>query len=288
MIVAQVSPVSLETLAIVIPSKNRAADIERALRTIRAQQTRPDRIIVIDQSDQPYDLPPGEDLVHHYDPGIPGSSVAKNVGIALTDCAIVVFMDDDVEVTSDVVALIRESLRERSDAVGVECDVLTPLQRTHVEPPGLGARLWKAWQGLFWRGFFSHGFVSNPRTDEVERVHGCAMAFRSSLFKREQFDQQLTDYSYGEDWEFSKRARRHGRLYRVRGATIIHHESPVNRYGQRRLLEQRWQNMRYFYRKLSADRGPTDALWLWWWMLGETIVWLLKGYGLPRTRGSAR
>jgi GT2 family glycosyltransferase len=273
-----------ESLAIVIPSKNRAGDIDRALRSIRIQPTQPDRIIVIDQSDQPYDLRPGGGLVHHYDPAIAGASVAKNVGIALNDCAIVLFLDDDVEIVADVVALIRAALHGRPDAIGLDCEIVTPSQRTRVEPPGIGARLWGAWQGIFWRGFFAHGFVPKRGTGELERVHGCGMAFRASLFEREQFDQQLTDYSYGEDWEFSKRARRHGRLYRVRGATIIHHESPTNRYGQRRLLEQRWENIRYFYAKLSADRRPADAFWFRWWMLGEAVVWLRKGYGLPRGR----
>jgi GT2 family glycosyltransferase len=277
-----------ESFAVVIPSKNRSADIDRAVRSIRAQPTRPDRIIVIDQSDRPYDLAPGSDLLHHYDPAIPGSSVAKNVGIALNDCAIVLFLDDDVEVTSDVVRLVREALRTRPDAIGVDCEVMVPARRARVEPPGLGERLWETWQRVFWRGFFAHGFEPKRGTDELERVHGCAMAFRASLFERELFDQQLTDYSYGEDWEFSKRARRHGRLYLVRGATIIHHESTTNRFGQRRLLEQRWRNVRYFYDKLAADRGPADAFWLWWWMLGEAIVWLRKGYGLPRQGRSER
>lgn len=277
-----------ESLAIVIPSKNRPADIDRALRSIRAQPTRPDRIIVVDQSERPYDLPPGKELLHHYEPAIPGSSVAKNVGIALNDSAIVLFLDDDVELTSDVVALVREALRARPQAIGVTCEVVVPSQRAQVESPGHGARVWEIWQRVFWRGFFAHGFVPKRGTDELNRVRGCAMAFRASLFESEQFDHQLVDYSYGEDWEFSKRARRHGRFYLVRGATIIHHESPTNRYRQRRQLEQRWQNFQYFYDKLAGERSPADAFWLRWWMLGEAIVWLRKGYGLPRRGGSGR
>jgi GT2 family glycosyltransferase len=273
-----------ESLAIVIASKNRPADIARAIASIRAQPTQPDRLIVVDQSDQPYELDAADNLLHSYDPSIAGLTVARNAGIALNDCAIVLFLDDDVEVISDIVAQIREKLRLRTDAIGVQCDIRFPQQRTHVEPPGLGTRLWDAWQRVFWRGFFANDVVPRRGTDEIERVHGCAMAFRASLFERETFDRQLVDYSYGEDWEFSKRARRLGRLYLVRGAVIIHHESPANRYRQRAQLEQRWRNIRYFYDKLSAERHPADAFWLRWWMLGETFVWLRKGYGLPRGR----
>ncbi len=277
-----------ESLAIVIASKNRPADIERAVRSIRAQPTQPDRLIVVDQSDPRYAIEPGAELVHHYDPAIPGLTVARNVGIGLNDCSLVLFLDDDVEVVTDVVAQLRAVFREHPEAVGAQTEIDVPADRTTVEAPGLGARLWETWQRVFWRGFFANAVVPKRGTDELERVHGCAMAFRASLFEREQFDGSLVDYSYGEDWEFSKRARRHGKLFLVRGAKIIHHESPANRYKQRRLLEQRWRNVRYFYRKLPADRTPLDALWLRWWMLGETIVWLRKGYGLPRLGGDAR
>ena len=277
-----------DSLAIVIASKNRPDDIARALRSIRAQPTQPDRIIVVDQSDRPYDLEPGATLEHHYDPSIPGLTVARNAGIARNDCAIVLFIDDDVEIVSDVVASVREAFRVRPQAVGMQCEIVFPAQRTQIETPGAGARLWDAWQTVFWRGFFSNGVVPKRGTDELERMHGCAMAFRAALFEHERFDPKLVDYSYGEDWEFCKRARRHGRLYLTRGARIVHHESPANRYRQRRLLEQRWRNVRYFYHKLSSDRRFADAFWLRWWMLGETIVWLRKGYGLPRAGAPER
>jgi GT2 family glycosyltransferase len=273
-----------ESLAIVIASKNRPADIARAIASIGAQPTQPDRLIVVDQSEQPYKLDAAPNLLHAYDPSIAGLTLARNAGIALNDCAIVLFLDDDVEVISDIVALIRETLRLRTDAIGVQCNIRFPEERTRVEPPGIGMRLWDAWQRIFWRGFFANDVVPRPDTDEIERVHGCAMAFRARLFERETFDQQLVDYSYGEDWEFSKRARRLGHLYLVRDAVIIHHESPANRYRQRAQLEQRWRNIRYFYDKLAAERQPADAFWLRWWMLGETFVWLRKGYGLPRGR----
>ena len=229
---AEATRTPLESLAIVIASKDREADIGRALRSIRAQPTQPERVIVVDQSKRPYDLLAGNGLLHHYDPAIRGLTAARNAGIAMNDCAIVLFIDDDVEVTSDVVSLVREALHHRPDAIGVQCDVLFPPRRTQVEPPGLGARIWEPFQRLFWRGFFDPRIIPKQDTGELGRVNGCAMAFRAALFEDEKFDEQLVDYSFGEDWEFSKRARRHGRLYLVHGATIIHHESPANRGGR--------------------------------------------------------
>lgn len=272
-----------EALAIVIASKNRPAEVARAIRSLRAQPTQPDRLIVVDQSDRRYGLE-DEDVVHCYDPAIAGLTVARNAGIALARGANVLFLDDDVEVVTDVVAHIRRQFRLRPHAIGLQCTIRFPAQRAQVEPPGLGSRIWDRWQRVFWRGFFANQVVPDPRTSEIERVHGCAMAFRGKLFEREVFDPRLVDYSYGEDWEFSKRARRHGQLFLVSEAVVIHHESPANRYRQRGLVAQRWHNVLYFYDKLGGERCPFDVLWRAWWMLGETIVWLRKGYGLPSSR----
>ncbi|MDB5041808.1 MAG: hypothetical protein JWN27_2534 [Candidatus Eremiobacteraeota bacterium] len=271
-----------DSLAIVIASKNRRDDLALALRSIREQRTQPDRIIVIDQSDPPYALVEDDVLRYRHDPTIPGLTVARNAAIALNDCANVLFIDDDVEFVSDVVAHLRDNFRAHSDAIGLRCAISPPQVRHFVEQPGFGSRIWGAWQRVFWRGFFDNNTAELNDRGEVGFAPGCAMAFRSTLFETERFDPALVDYSYGEDWEFSKRARRHGRLYHVADAVLVHHESTLNRYGQRRLLAQRWRNMLYFYDKLEHDRTAFDRFWRLWWMLGETAVWLRKGYGLPK------
>lgn len=270
-----------ESLAIVIPSKNRPHDIERVVRSIRAQRTQPDRLIIVDQSNRAYNLSFDNDVVHHYDPHLSGITAARNVGIALNDCAVVLFLDDDVEVTSDVVELVRNALRTHSDAIGVQCEILPPPNRVYVERPGIGAHFWEMWKRIFWRGFFTWQRPAKRKTSELNSMAGGAAAFHARLFERERFDEQLTDYCFGEDWEFCKRARRYGRFFLVRGATLIHHESPVNRYQQRRVVHQRWRNCRYFYDKLASERGPFDRFWLWWWMLSESVIWVRKGLGLP-------
>ncbi len=270
-----------DSLAIVIASKNRRDDLALALRSIREQRTQPDRIIVVDQSDVPYGLVEDDVLRYRHDRTIPGLTVARNAAIALNDCANVLFIDDDVEFVSDIVAHLRDTFRAFPDAVGLRCAISSPQIRHFVEKPGFGSRIWGAWQRVFWRGFFDNSTATVNDRGEVGFAPGCAMAFRAALFEKERFDPALVDYSYGEDWEFSKRARRHGRLYHVPGAVLVHHESTVNRYGQRRLLAQRWRNMLYFYDKLEHDRTPFDRFWRLWWILGETVVWLRKGYGLP-------
>ncbi len=278
----------IASIAVVIASKNRPDLIGRAVSSILEQPTQPDRILVVDQSSTRYALEAAPALEHIYDPRIPGLTVARNVAIDATDESIVLFLDDDAELASDAIPAIRAAFLEHPDAVGVQCFVEQPVDRETGQRPGLGNAAWRRWEDIFYRGFFDNrlGRISSE-SDEIARVHGCAMAFRRELFARERFDEGLVNYSYGEDFEFSKRAIRHGKLFLVPGAHVIHHETATNRLKQRRLFAQRWRNMLYFYDRMPQDRRPIDALWRLWWMLGETIVWLKKGYGLPTTRPSA-
>lgn len=275
-------------VTIVVATKNRAADFARLYRSIRTQPTQPHRIIVVDQSDEPYAVQRAADVDYVWDRSIRGLTAARNAGIArLDDAPYVLFLDDDAEFAADVVAIVARTFARRRDAIGLQCEVEQPADRAVLEQPGIGSRIWRQWEAVFNRGFFDNRLgPTRPRSDEIDRVHGCAMAFRRTLFTHELFDPNLVEYSYGEDWEFSRRALRHGRLYLARGAQVIHHESPANRLRQQRLLTQRWQNFNYFYRKFENERQPIDALWRCWWMCGETIVWLKKGFGFPR--GPAR
>jgi GT2 family glycosyltransferase len=270
-------------VTVVIATKNRPSDFARLLASIHRQPTQPHRILVIDQSDEPYAIDSGAGIVHVHDTAIRGLTLARNRAIdMLDDAPYVLFLDDDAEFANDVLARLATAFERYPDAVGLQCEVEQPETRETARTGGLGARLWRRWEDVFYRGFFDNRLGPlKPGSDRIDRVHGCAMAFRRELFEREAFDPLLVDYGYGEDWDFSRRAVRYGKLYLARGAHVIHHESTTNRYRQRRLLEQRWHNMLYFYDKYEAGRNPLDRLWRYWWMIGEALVWFKKGYGLP-------
>lgn len=268
----------VRTIAIAIPSRDRPEDITRCVASIAAQPTPPNQLIVMDQSADKYDLPSLPYLEHIYDTNVKGLPAARNRCIKVLRCDAVLFLDDDCELLSDCVPAVIESFNDHSDAVGLQCTIRYP--RT----TSWKARLLRA---VFSRGFFLEGSIKRRNGIQLRTLGGCAMAFRSSLFEHETFDEHLNDYANGEDWEFSKRAQSYGTMWKAQRARVHHHTATVNRYNADRMFEQRWTNFLYFYNKYNAGSDLRNRFWLRWWLLGESIFAVRMGVKPPIFRSSA-
>ena len=102
-------------------------------------------------------------------------------------------------------------------------------------------------------------------------IDGLASAYRRDLFALERFDESFTGYCLAEDWDFTKRAARHGTLLIAEDARVRHEPSPNNRHDLRSYIELRWKNINYLYGKLEADNDVRNRFWPLWWMLGERL-----------------
>jgi len=263
----------LPTLAIVIASKNRFHDIRACLSSIRNQPTQPDQIIVVDQSTPPYDLSEFEPIVHIRNSQIAGLTAARNAGLDELNSEIALFLDDDVELLTDCVANVKMDFVRRPQAIALGLSIKWP------QPQGAKSRLWNL---VFEHGFFNRAPIRRQDGTELRTLVGCAMAYRSRLFECERFDELLTGYALGEDWEFSARSRRYGELWLCDGARVVHFVSPANRLSLQRARKDRWLNFLYFYDKLGARELLTNHFCRAWWMFGESLRWLNLGMGLPR------
>ncbi len=265
-------------VSLVVPSKNRPEEIGRALASVLARSPSIDEILVVDQSSTPYQLPSDPRIVHLYRPDLSGLTAARNAGIDRASGEIVMFVDDDCTFDADVAAEVRDVFARHADVVAVQPLIVDP---DYTPPPRS--------QRIFERGFFdAHTYYADETKTDLRRMMGASMAFRASLFAHERFDENLHGYCYGEDWDFSLRAKRWGRIMLAGEAIVTHRPSAANRYDRRRAFERRWTNFQYLYRKLRAGTKPFDRFWYWWWMLGETLQWLRFGYGIPRSDAPLR
>jgi GT2 family glycosyltransferase len=182
-------------------------------------------------------------------------------------------LDDDVELLPGCLQTLVDVLVSHPKAAAVSCNA--------VNDEAKGLYWWNVHTMVFARGFFNGSPYRGGRPIELRVLLGCGMALKRSLLLDEPFDENLIGYSYGEDWELSHRLRRHGKLLLAKEARLIHHVSPRNRYGIRQLQRDRWDNFLYFYDKLGASRFFLNRFWRLWWAVGESILWLKEGMGLP-------
>ena len=256
-------------LSLVIPTKNRPAEILTCLASVYEHSPDVEEVIVVDQSATPYELPAYPRLVHLYDTSLSGASAARNAGAAAAHGELLLFIDDDCLLRNDAVTALVAAFDANPDVIGVQAQLV---DKDFIPVP-LSARI------------FEHGFFDTNRygpANDLRRMAGAGCAYRRSLFEHVQFDEELRGYSYGEDYDFAIRARRSGRLILAENAIVEHAASQTNRFDRLRSFQARWKNLNYIYAKNRAHAAPADRLWHLWWKLGETLQWLRFGLGLPR------
>lgn len=103
--------------------------------------------------------------------------------------------------------------------------------------------------------------------------HGCNMLFRSTLFDIIAFDEALPLYSYAEDYDFSIRAARYGRIGRISGVGFVHLAHSEGRVSEKRRGYSMVANNLYFLKKGVRHRGRALS-WIRFWaiiVLKETL-----------------
>ena len=107
-------------ISVIIPSKNRYQPLSQLLEDLAHQSTKPDEIIVVDQSDKPYLK---LECTHIIDSGR-GPCRARNLGVKNSSGEILVFLDDDIRIDPDFIGNLCEPiLNSRYEVVsGAICD----------------------------------------------------------------------------------------------------------------------------------------------------------------------
>jgi len=236
------------TVAVIIPTMNRPAELDRCVRSILAQSRLPEELIIVDDGN----------LEPRFVESILGSSpiryfyVAKdrkglcrsrNFGLARSSGDIVIFLDDDTELDRDYVRALAEIFEQ--DVSGSIAGVSgTPQRFLNGVEHGADARL--TWDGRLERffliagarggkmlpsGFRSPMLDPGPATP-VDFLQGGNMALRRRLIGTAPFDESLDrfgGYSLGEDVFFSYPLGRKYRLLSTSKARMKHFTTPGNR-----------------------------------------------------------
>ena len=266
------------SVSVVIPTKNRSADLELTIQTLLRQSVLPKELFVVDQSDADVSRSKIESLVrdtslrlHYiYDPRIRGGAVARNLAMDQATGEVLLFLDDDVELEKNFVEELLATYTSHPEVAGVSGVV------TNYEPP---SRLMRAWSQVFERGPFHDD--RQPiywRADElrdsgvfpVTRMGAGLMSFRASAVGSLRFDAHLTGVSDGEDVDFCMHLGPATKLVINPRARLVHNRSATGR------LEDHWlrrylRSQIYLYRR-NWNTGVRNRVCLWWLLLGSALI----------------
>lgn len=166
---------------------------------------------VVDQSDIPAKLLPGVLAVF----GCAGLPAQRNRGLslALTQCDIVVFYDDDFLPANDSLQAIAVFFQTHPEMSGATGRVL----KDSVNLPGLSYR--EALEVIA-------AYEAEPRPKLVNGenlfAYGCNMAFRCAAIGERRFDENLPRYAWQEDMDFAAQISREGKVVRTNAFAGVH------------------------------------------------------------------
>ncbi|MCL4374580.1 glycosyltransferase family 39 protein [Patescibacteria group bacterium] len=224
----------LPTATIVIPTFKRPGLALKLAKQIRRLYPKLQIVIVDQENPHPPDHKTLAKLtVEYHNLQHANTSLAKNLGIKQTRGEVVIFFDDDVEVTKNTIA---NHLRQYADqrVVGVAGRVINDgeeVPKNTDQPTGNTNLLGTKFVYRFW----------STKNQPVDFVYGCNMSFRSAALRRTHgFDPGFPKIF--EEVDLSKRIRQFGRIVFSPDAMVYHHKAgaggirPEERKNKQKLI----------------------------------------------------
>jgi len=265
-------------------TRNRPDFLLGAIRSLVAQTVLPGELCIVDSSDEAPARTEIERLcgeagirLEYVHPALPGLPRQRNIGIDNTSGDPVFFIDDDVVMQPDVHEIVLAEYERWGPELG-------GVRGTWLEPPAAGqlSILWRRFFGMeTWRpeasgrmrpGFFTDVITTSAEPRQVESFVGWFMSFRREVFEHERFDENLSDYAFKEDSDFSYRVARRGYvLVQTPLARIAHAKTATQRLTPFELQRMNMANHVYLHRKNMPQTARYRAA-LWWGLTGTFLL----------------
>jgi GT2 family glycosyltransferase len=267
----------IQTISVIIPTKNRPDDLAQTLESLLAQTRIPDEIEIVDQSTFPSFDPEGFPIALNYihAPEVSGAAVARNVAMDRATGDLWVFLDDDVILEPQYIEeIVRAYTPEIVGVSGIVTNYSVPpvshriFEKLFVKGPFSDDR-----QPIYWRAASLRG----GSLQRVKQFTGALMSFRASAVRNLRFDPNLTGGSLAEDIDFCARLPRGSKLVIAPDARLIHKRSAVGRLTDH-WLDAHSQSSSYM-RHRNWHRGWGDDL---------AFAWLQIGYAFIATVGTMK
>lgn len=265
-------------VSIVIPTYNRAEDLDKCLNSLITQTILPKEIIIVDDSDndeienliaqRKKEFKEKNALlkyIRNYKEK--STAIARNIGVENTVGDIILFLDSDVILDEEYIKEILKVYEEKQNALGVQGYITSSYK-----PP----KKINIWSFLFVSHVEKNKCRVLPSTqttypyfiDKViscEWLSGANQSFKKEIFKEFKFDEKLKKYAYKEDVDLSYRIFKKypDSLFMTPHAKLIHSVSQIGRIPQRKLIKVKEIYILYFFYKNINPTFKNKLIFLW-------------------------
>lgn len=256
-------------LAVIIVTKDRPTDLQKCLVSIAAQTVLPQQVIVVDASTKQQVIEKSNLPIEHFtcSPGITKQRNFARTKVA-SDTDVVVYLDDDTELTPNTLQQVSETFQHHPETAGVTGTIIGEAKagwsKTFL---GYVTFLYNPTPYTLTPGLFN---IINPPTQErlIDWLPGAFMCYRWSQIKDLAFDEWFTEYGLAEDFDFSWRAKQLGTLLVNPDIQVKHNHSAVGRnwrkFGYMRIVNRNYLRKKFFSKQAKWWLG------MWWangWLL---------------------
>ncbi len=278
-----------EGVTVAVCTCNRAASLERMLRSLANEERARLEVLVVDASpDDASELAVRRLAGEWAASGVlryvrvtgrlRGLTRQRNLALRLARTDVTVFFDDDIVLQPNCIDTMERVLR---DGAGSIVGVGAYLENEH-DAPSLLWRIRRALRivpelrpGAYARSGISIPWHFLPPGRAVvggDWLTGGAMMWPTALARRIGFHEGFEGYSNGEDVQFSLAARACGRLVVAGSARALHLQDPVNRPSATNMAYVSARNAYHIHRTQLRDRTTRDALYFHYAFVADTVV----------------
>lgn len=257
----------MHRLALVVPTKDRPADLSKMLESLSRQTRIPDQIIVVDGSD-----PDVREVVDGF-PGLPleyvrvfPPSLAKqrNAGMQKlrSDITLAGYLDDDIVLENDAIAAMLAFWDKADESLGGASFNITNT------PPARWTRIKRLLgmdhpvPGRLLKSGCTSILGNQERDIGTDWLCGGATIWRRKVVETYSYDEWFRGTGFLEDVDYSFNVRGQYQLALVSNARLAHYSPPVRR--DRHFLLGKWQiiNRMYLVRKYRNRGLSLRAAWI--------------------------
>ncbi|MEK6824951.1 MAG: glycosyltransferase [Nanoarchaeota archaeon] len=283
---------SLKDVSVIIPTYNRADDLRETLDSFKEIIPKIGEVIVVDQSTEDKTKKLVQNLknakIRYIYSSAPSLTRARNAGIKKISrlSRIVLFLDDDVSLERYYFEEILRVFNDNPEALGASGYYLPPEIKMGKTETALRKMFYiehKSPNSA--RVLSAYGTVYPSVLTKVimaDWLSGFNMAFKREVFQHEQFDENLSQYALGEDFDFSYRVhlRRPASLYLTPYAKLIHRVSSVERVPTRKINYMN-QIYHFYFNFKNFNRTALQKIAFAWAVFGITILRTWQFIGCP-------